>query len=90
VQPRAVFRREVGHPLDRVEVARVDLTGVRDDDRRAVELPQPGLQALCVKPSRRVASEALDVALAHAEHADRLYRARVDVAAREDRRRGEG
>ena len=87
VQPGAVLLGEVGERVDRVELARVHLAGVADDDRRrAAEVPQPALEARrgrClptgsreIRPHRRAADP---------EHGERLERARVDEPAREDR-----
>src|SRR3954449_6425940 len=84
VKPGAVLRREVGHSLYRVKIARVDLARVRDHDGRAVQLSQPRLEGLGVEAPGPVASESFDIALTHPEHADRLDGAGMDVAAREN------
>ena len=77
---------EVGHPIDRVEVAGVDLAGVRDHDRRAaVQGSEACLERLEVDPAGRVASQPADVAGADSEHRQRLHGGGVDVAAGEHR-----
>ena len=86
VEPGAVLLGQVGQRVDRVEVARVHLAGVADDDRRrAAEVPRARARA----PARsilpdRVAGERLHRVAPDPEHGERLERARVDVAARED------
>ena len=86
VEPGAVALGEVGHPLDRVEVAGVHLACVPDQDRgSAVERRQLALQRVHVQPSRRVGRENANRPATEAEHGERLRRARMHVAAREDR-----
>ena len=89
VQPGAVRLGQVGDRGDRVEVAGVDLAGVGDHDRRPVVLGQPSLERVEVEAPGCVARQPLDVRLPQAEHPDGLHRARMDVAAAEDRRRGQ-
>src|SRR5918994_6289179 len=89
MQPRAVLRRQVRHELDRVKIPRIHLACIRHEYRRPVQLPQPTLERIGVEAACRVASEALDISLAHAKHPDRLQSARMDVATRENRWRRE-
>ena len=86
VKPGAVLLGQVGHLVDRVEVARVHLAGVGDDDRGvAPQLGEAALQCVEVEAARRVPGQLAHVVGADPEHRQRLDRARVDVPAREDR-----
>ncbi len=77
---------QVRHLVDRVEVARVHLAGVGDDDRGvALQLGEAALQRVEVEAARRVPGQLAHVGGADPEHRQRLGRARVDVPAREDR-----
>jgi hypothetical protein len=85
-----VLGREVGHRVDRVEVAVVDAAGRRPHDRR---LPAQGLQQAVelgkVDAARRVRHEAVHVVRAEPGHRHRFLGARMEVAAREHRHGGD-
>jgi hypothetical protein len=70
----------------RVEVARVHLAGVGDHDLRAAVPGELALQRVEVEAPDVIPCETADVAAAQPEHPDRLNRARVHVAARDDDR----
>ena len=87
MQPAAVLFGEVGHGVDGVEVAGVDLTGAPDDDRGAVEPPERDVHRVEVDPSGVVAAADGDGVAAGPEDLHRLAHARVHVPAGEYRHR---
>ncbi len=90
VEPGAVAVGEVGHGVDRVEGAGVHLAGVGDHDGGgAAEGGQGALEGGEVEGAGVVSGEARHRRPPHAEHGQGLGGARVDVAAGEDRHRGQ-
>src|SRR5205085_7717941 len=88
MHPRAVLRRQARDLPQRVEVARVDVARGGDDERRlAAEAAQLPLQSRQVEPAGCVAREDARRLAADPQHAQGLDRARVQVAARENRNR---
>src|SRR5207245_5905383 len=72
------------------ESAGVHPAGVADDDRgRAAELAQRALERGKIDAADIVARKAADGPAPDAEHRERLRRAWMDVAAREDRHSGQ-
>ena len=73
VEPGAVPFGELGHVVQRVEVAGVHLAGAADHDRgRAVELAERGLHRDEVDPSDVVAGELPHAAAPDAQHPSAL------------------
>src|SRR5207253_7254508 len=90
VQPRVIAVGQIGERVDGIEVARVHLAGVAHDDRgRAAELAQRALERGKIDAADIVARKAADGPAPDAEHGERLRRAWMDVAAREDRHSGQ-
>jgi hypothetical protein len=84
VQPGVVSLREIGQGLDGVEVPRVHLAGVADDDRRrSLEIAKGRFHCREIHATGVIACEAAHGLAADAQHRERLRCARVDVAARE-------
>src|SRR5207248_11070890 len=90
MHPRVVLLCQDRDLAQRVEVARVDVTRGRDDERRlAAEAAHLTLQRRQVEPAGCVAREDARRLAADPQHAKGLDRARVQITAREDGHRGQ-
>gem|GEM_PF-6570064 len=88
MQPGSVFPREARHVAHRIEVTRVDIARRGDQDRGlAAQRLQRDLQSDKVDATGGIFGHELWLLAANPQHAERLDRARVQIAAGEDRHR---